>query len=59
MGSFRGLSWKPCDFDSSVLWGFLSAPRLIVCLLCLEENCQNKNLITTQGTETLALYGAF
>lgn len=33
MGICRGLSGKPCDSDSSVVWGFLSAPRLIICLL--------------------------
>lgn len=59
MGIFRGLSWKPLDLDSSVARGLLSAPKWTICLLCLEGNCQNKNLLTTVSTETLALYGAF
>lgn len=59
MAIFRGLSWKPYDFDSSVAWGFLSSPSLIICLLCLQGNGQHKNLLTTKGTETHALCGAF
>lgn len=59
MGIFRGLSWKPWDSDSSVAWGIRGVPKLIICLPCLEGSCQNKNLLTTISTETLALYGAF
>lgn len=59
MGIFRGLSWKPWDSDSSVAWGILGVPKLIIRLPCLEGSCQNKNLLTTISTETLGLYGAF